>query len=86
MSTTPPPLPAPAPAQLSTVQKILDDALLATDIIASVASVVPSPAQPFALLALKLLPLAQSAIAAHAATTGQSVDQVIAQLHQIQPV
>ena len=49
-------------------------------------AVVPSPATPFAALALELEKIVGSSIAALAASKGQTVDQVIAQLHQIQPV
>ncbi len=49
-------------------------------------ALVPSPATPYALLALELEKIVGSAIAALAASKGQSVEEVIAQLHQIQPV
>lgn len=49
-------------------------------------SVVPSPAAPFALVAVELEKIVGSSIAALAASKGQTVDQVIAQLHQIEPV
>ncbi len=49
-------------------------------------AVVPSPATPFAALALELEKIVGSAIGALAASKGQTVQEVIAQLHQIQPV
>jgi len=49
-------------------------------------AVVPSPATPFAALALELEKIVGSSIAALAASKGQTVEQVIAQLHQIQSV
>lgn len=49
-------------------------------------ALVPSPATPYAALALELEKIVGSAIAALAASKGQTVEQVIAQLHQIQPV
>ena len=54
--------------------------------ITAAVAVVPSPATPFAALALELEKIVGSSIAALAASKGQTVDQVIAQLHQIQPV
>ncbi len=49
-------------------------------------AVVPSPATPYAALALQLEQIVAASIAALAASKGQTVEQVIAQLHQIQPV
>ena len=54
--------------------------------ITAAVAVVPSPATPFAALALELEKIVGSSIAALAASKGQTVEQVIAQLHQIQPV
>ena len=49
-------------------------------------AVVPSPATPFAALALELEKILGSSLRALAAAKGQTVEEVIAQLHQIQPV
>ena len=54
--------------------------------ITAAVAIVPSPATPFAALALELEKIVGSSIAALAASKGQTVEQVIAQLHQIQPV
>ena len=54
--------------------------------ITAAVAIVPSPATPFAALALELEKIVGSSIAALAASKGQTVEQVITQLHQIQPV
>jgi len=65
-----------------TFQSILAFLQAATAIMGAV----PSPAQPFAAIALMLEKIVQAAIQAHAASTGKTVDEIIAQLHKIDPV
>lgn len=79
--------PAPPPATSTTVTtSVFDKILLGLEIATEVMAVVPTPFAPFAPIALKLESIIGAAIAAKAAASGQTVDQVIAQLHQITPV
>lgn len=66
----------------SKLDRILEDVTSYGEILAELASVVPSPVQAFAPFALKLLQIANAAIQAHATSSGQTVDQVVAKLHQ----
>ena len=80
MSTTPiNPTAAPTPATTNLFQNILMWAELATE----VASAVPSPAQPFAAIALQVEAVLSKLITTQAAITGQTTAQVVAQLHQL---
>lgn len=80
MSTTPiNPTAAPTPATNNLFQNILMWAELATE----VASAVPSPAQPFAAIALQVEAVLSKLITTQAAITGQTTAQVVAQLHQL---
>lgn len=54
--------------------------------ITEVAALVPSPAQPFAALALQLNKITQAAIKAQAASEGKTVEEVIAGLHRLEPI
>ena len=82
MSTPAPPKVASTPMTTSVFDKILLGLEIATEVMA----VVPSPAMPFAAIALKLEQIIGASIKAKAAASGQTVEQVIAQLHQIAPV
>lgn len=64
----------------------LETVLIYLEAVTEVAAVVPSPAAPFAPLALQIEKILQAAVHAKAATTGKTVEEVIAQLHQITPV
>ena len=75
--------PAP-PVQAST--SVFDKIILALEVATEVMASVPSPVSAFAGIALKLEQLSQAALAAHAASKGMTVDQVIAQLKQEPPV
>jgi hypothetical protein len=75
-----------AQVAMTTTNSIFDKILTYLEVATEIMSVVPSPAQPFAPIALSLEKIIGGAIAAKAAATGQTVDQVIAQLHQIAPI
>lgn len=88
MSTTNP-TPTPASPSPSLLEKILSDAEVAASTIASTASLfgpAGTGAAVGAALADKLLSLALTAIQAHRAISGVPIDDVIAQLHTIDPV
>lgn len=75
------PTPIPTAPHNTTLQSILGYLQIATEIMA----VVPSPAMPFAGIALQFEAIVQAALKAHAASTGKTVEEIIAQLHQITP-
>jgi hypothetical protein len=54
--------------------------------VSGVVAMVPSPAQPFAALALQLEKITHAAIKAQAASKGQTVEEVIAGLHHLEPI
>ena len=54
--------------------------------VTAVAAGIPTPIQPELVLALGIEKIAASAIGAIAAAKKQTVEQVVAQLHQITPV
>lgn len=85
MSTPATPIVTATPP-LTTTSTALSKIILALEVATEVMSVVPSPAQPFAPIALQLEQLVGAAIAAHAASQGKTVDAVIAELHQIPAV
>jgi hypothetical protein len=62
---------------------IFDKILLMLETATTVMSTVPSPVAPFAGIALQLEKIVGAAIAAHAASTGKTVEEVIAGLHDI---
>ena len=68
---------------LSTTSSVFEKIILALEVATEVMSVVPSPAMPFAPIALQLEKLVGASIAAHAAAQGKTVAEVISQLHQI---
>ncbi len=65
---------------------IFDTILTYLEAATAVMAAVPSPVTPFAALALTLEKITHAAIRAQAASKGQTVEEVIAQLHHIDPV
>lgn len=65
------------------VNSIFSNILMWAEVATEVASVVPSPAQPFAATALMVENLIGRLITTHAAIKGQTVEQTVAQLHQL---
>ena len=65
------------------VNSIFSNILMWAEVATEVASVVPSPAQPFAATALMVENLIGKLITTHAAIKGQTVAQTVQQLHQI---
>ncbi len=62
------------------------EVLMWLETVTSVVAMVPSPATPFAALALELEKITAAAIAAQAASKGLTVEEVIAKLHKIEPI
>ena len=54
--------------------------------VTSVVAMVPSPVTPFAALALELEKITHAAISAQAASKGMTVEQILSQLHKIDPI
>jgi hypothetical protein len=79
---TPPATTPPVPSKLQT---ILSDILTYTEIVTEVAAAVPG-ISGLATIALNYEKIAQAALAGLSASSGQTVAQVIAQLHQETPV
>lgn len=63
----------------------LDSILAHLQAITEVLAAFPSPAQVPAGLAVAIEKIVQAALRAHAASTGKTVEQVISELHHIDP-
>lgn len=79
-------VPAAPPTAMVATNSVFSKILLALEVATEIMAVVPSPVLPFAGVALSLEQIVGAAISAQAASRGQTVQEVIAQLHQIQPV
>lgn len=64
----------------------LSSILTYLEAVTSVIALVPSPAQPFAALALQLQKITAAAIKAEAASKGKTVEEIIAGLHHLEPL
>ena len=62
------------------------DILQWLQVVTEIVAGLPTPLQPEASLALQIEKIAFGALKVHASATGQTVDQIIAQLHKIEPI
>ena len=81
---TPGPIPAiPNTPATPVTNSVFSQVLMWAELATEVASVVPSPAQPFAATALMVENLIGKLITTHAAIKGQPVADTVVQLHQL---
>lgn len=64
----------------------LDTFLAYLEGVTAVIAAVPSPASVPAALALQIEKIFRASLQAHAASSGQTVEEVIAKLHKIEPI